>query len=266
MAHIVPSVTSQGWVSVSSEYVGRHRSARAVSRVSVPGSAFKAPPRRIVRPLIHAGATVVLAGAAVTSYLTATPADGVGGAEAGLAMEISRATVDPANLASAQSHLAGVPAFDAAEVDREVGSGNNAIISRVQASAGAAAAEEARLAEERQAEADRVARDAQREAVLSNARQDPKSVARVMVADRGWNDAQFQCLVRLWQKESNWRYTARNPSSGAYGIPQSLPGSKMASPRLRSSGASAISPRATARRAAHGRTPSRSTGTDRRLL
>ena len=35
--------------------------------------------------------------------------------------------------------------------------------------------------------------------------------------------------MRLWQKESNWRYTARNPSSGAYGIPQSLPGSKMAS-------------------------------------
>jgi hypothetical protein len=81
----------------------------------------------------------------------------------------------------------------------------------------------------RAAEADRVAREAQRAAVLANARTDPRSVARIMVAERGWDDAQFQCLNKLWTKESNWSYTARNRSSGAYGIPQSLPGSKMAS-------------------------------------
>lgn len=40
---------------------------------------------------------------------------------------------------------------------------------------------------------------------------------------------QFSCLVKLWERESNWRLTAMNKSSGAYGIPQSLPGSKMAS-------------------------------------
>jgi hypothetical protein len=40
--------------------------------------------------------------------------------------------------------------------------------------------------------------------------------------------AQFQCLDQLWQKESGWSYTAYNASSGATGIPQSLPGSKMA--------------------------------------
>ena len=50
-----------------------------------------------------------------------------------------------------------------------------------------------------------------------------------MVADRGWNDAQFGCLVKLWTKESNWRWNADNPTSSAYGIPQALPGSKMAS-------------------------------------
>ena len=37
------------------------------------------------------------------------------------------------------------------------------------------------------------------------------------------------CLNKLWNKESGWNYKATNPSSGAYGIPQSLPGSKMAS-------------------------------------
>lgn len=45
----------------------------------------------------------------------------------------------------------------------------------------------------------------------------------------GWGADQLTCLISLWQKESNWNSTASNPSSGAYGIPQSLPGSKMAS-------------------------------------
>jgi hypothetical protein len=38
----------------------------------------------------------------------------------------------------------------------------------------------------------------------------------------------MSCLVPLWEGESGWRWNAENSSSGAYGIPQSLPGSKMA--------------------------------------
>jgi hypothetical protein len=41
--------------------------------------------------------------------------------------------------------------------------------------------------------------------------------------------AQFSCLVKLWEKESGWNHLARNRYSGAHGIPQALPGSKMAS-------------------------------------
>jgi len=41
--------------------------------------------------------------------------------------------------------------------------------------------------------------------------------------------AEFDCLVALWNKESRWNVFAENRSSGAYGIPQALPGSKMAS-------------------------------------
>jgi len=57
--------------------------------------------------------------------------------------------------------------------------------------------------------------------------------ARAFAADLaasqyGWGADQFQCLDKLWQKESGWSYTALNASSGAAGIPQSLPGSKMA--------------------------------------
>jgi len=56
-----------------------------------------------------------------------------------------------------------------------------------------------------------------------------QAIAAGAVAARGWGNDQFNCLVSLWQKESNWRVDAANSSSGAYGIPQSLPGSKMAS-------------------------------------
>ena len=56
-----------------------------------------------------------------------------------------------------------------------------------------------------------------------------KAIAYDMVAARGWAVAEYDCLVSLWQKESGWNVYANNPSSGAYGIPQSLPGSKMAS-------------------------------------
>ncbi|GAA1099919.1 lytic transglycosylase domain-containing protein [Nocardiopsis composta] len=59
---------------------------------------------------------------------------------------------------------------------------------------------------------------------------DPKSIAKAMLGDYGWGEDQFSgCLEPLWEKESNWNHQAKNPSSGAYGIPQSLPGSKMAS-------------------------------------
>ncbi|MET0734597.1 MAG: lytic transglycosylase domain-containing protein [Microbacterium sp.] len=56
-----------------------------------------------------------------------------------------------------------------------------------------------------------------------------QAIAYQMVLGRGWGDDQFACLVALWNKESGWRVNAHNRSSGAYGIPQALPGSKMAS-------------------------------------
>ena len=46
--------------------------------------------------------------------------------------------------------------------------------------------------------------------------------------DYGWSDADFQALVKLWNKESGWNPSAHNSSSGAHGIPQALPASKMA--------------------------------------
>ncbi|WP_062136127.1 G5 domain-containing protein [Demequina aestuarii] len=56
-----------------------------------------------------------------------------------------------------------------------------------------------------------------------------RALGRELAAQWGWTGAEWNCLNALFTKESNWRHTAQNSSSGAYGIPQSLPGSKMAS-------------------------------------
>jgi hypothetical protein len=50
-----------------------------------------------------------------------------------------------------------------------------------------------------------------------------------MLSGYGWPVTEFGCLLPLWNTESGWNYAASNPSSGAYGIPQALPGDKMAS-------------------------------------
>ena len=59
--------------------------------------------------------------------------------------------------------------------------------------------------------------------------EDAQRIAASMVSERGWGADQTACLINLWNKESHWNVHAENSSSGAYGIPQSLPGSKMAS-------------------------------------
>lgn len=53
-----------------------------------------------------------------------------------------------------------------------------------------------------------------------------QAIALAMVQARGWGNDQYSCLVSLWNRESHWNVYASNPS-GAYGIPQALPGSKM---------------------------------------
>jgi hypothetical protein len=57
----------------------------------------------------------------------------------------------------------------------------------------------------------------------------PRQIAQAMLGSFGWSSSQFSCLDPLWEHESGWSVTAENPGSGAYGIPQALPGSRMAS-------------------------------------
>jgi hypothetical protein len=66
-------------------------------------------------------------------------------------------------------------------------------------------------------------------ATVTAASGSPQQIAQVMLASFGWSSGQFSCLDPLWAHESGWSVTAYNAGSGAYGIPQALPGSRMAS-------------------------------------
>ncbi|GAA3186356.1 lytic transglycosylase domain-containing protein [Nonomuraea roseoviolacea] len=54
-----------------------------------------------------------------------------------------------------------------------------------------------------------------------------KVIALDQVVRRSWSYQEFRCLDSLWTRESNWDHRAYNSNSGAYGIPQALPGGKM---------------------------------------
>jgi len=71
---------------------------------------------------------------------------------------------------------------------------------------------------------ERASRDAERKKLEGT----PKEVAINLLPDHGWSESQFSCLEKLWNKESRWRVDADNPGSTAYGIPQALPGYRMA--------------------------------------
>lgn len=85
--------------------------------------------------------------------------------------------------------------------------------------AAAAAAEEAAAAE-----AARIAA----EPVPVNDPAGAKAYAAAALGGHGWGASEMTCLNTLWTKESEWLTSATNASSGAYGIPQALPGTKLA--------------------------------------
>ena len=55
-----------------------------------------------------------------------------------------------------------------------------------------------------------------------------QSTAKSLLASEGFSSSEWPCLYDIWEQESTWNVYADNAASGAYGIPQSLPASKMA--------------------------------------
>lgn len=65
---------------------------------------------------------------------------------------------------------------------------------------------------------------------ITGTKEDYKAYAYDLVLNKYlWSESDYQALVNLWERESNWNANAHNKSSGAHGIPQSLPASKMSS-------------------------------------
>ena len=209
---------------MTTPYQGRHQGRH---RAGSPGSdrrrgtALGRPfdfSRALRRPLASAAAVLAVAGATAAGYasaakphisaasFTASPA------AVSQATELSDNQIDT-NAALAHARRGGVQRASALTQRQKV------------AADGLAAA----ISRARKVAAERAAREQARQGILDRAQSNPRAVGRLLVADRGWAEDQFGCLESLWTKESGWRWNADNPTSDAYGIPQSLPGSKMAS-------------------------------------
>ena len=135
------------------------------------------------------------------------------------------AALDARTAAEVSSRSAARDAAVDAEQVRRAEQGSDAAREGAQATRAASAAEvAAQQAAAQAAEAERQRVAAEQAAAVA----DPRAAGRAMAAQRGWGPDQFACLDNLWTKESGWVATADNPTSDAYGIPQSLPGEKMA--------------------------------------
>ena len=205
---------------MAKRYDGRHRQPGRHRAPEVQGK-HRLAAAAVRRPVLTTAAVVALLGASAAGYAKAGDATGTL-TSSGIPSSAADQAVTGIGSAQRQEDAEHRQATAAAALKAQAG---QEAAAKAKAAAAAAAAQQ--LAAQRQAEAQRAARDAQRQQVLASAQNDPRSAARTMLADYGWSDSQFSCLDSLWTKESGWRYTATNAGSGAYGIPQSLPASKM---------------------------------------
>jgi hypothetical protein len=180
--------------------------------------AFRVARTALGRPLVTAG---VAAGLLSTGAIVAASSGGAANAETlTFAVDALTTTVSTEQAKTEQSDVARVAADrSAANAQLSAAAARNAELEKARA---------AKIAKQRKAAAERAARAAERERIIANAQQDPKAVARMLLPEFGYSQAQWPCLDQLWIGESDWRWYVENPSSGAYGIPQSLPARKMA--------------------------------------
>ncbi len=147
--------------------------------------------------------------------------------------ELTEAAVEETE--SVRAEVAQVQArLDTAEAEKKAAEEEAARKAEEEAAAAAAAEEEAARQADNTSPGDSGSGGAPAPAPMpASVPVDPGSaqaIAQEMAAaNYGWGDDQFGCLVALWNRESGWNAQAMNPSSGAYGIPQALPGDKMAS-------------------------------------
>jgi hypothetical protein len=208
--------------------------------------------RRLVQHAIAGVGFSAFVATTAIATLTSPPNAGVANADPVVAVPVSSSSPTPA----AATALASAAARADQEADRSAARATLAATAAKQASRRAealakrgksVAAEEARLkaaaaraaaaaARARAAAAKAKAeREAARQRALANrgylpGTTNPRDMARQILRNKyGYGEEQFSCFNNIIIRESMWDVYATNPSSGAYGIPQALPGSKMAS-------------------------------------
>jgi hypothetical protein len=163
----------------------------------------------------------------------AEPADGPSQVAADAQQQAAEASAEAAAAKkAAQADQARQEAADKKAADKKAAAAKTA----AKEAADKKAAEKraaAEAAKKRAAQEAAAAKAAEEEAAAKAraSRNDPaaaKAYAEGALASFGWGAGQLGCLETLWHKESGWSLSATNSSSGAYGIPQALPGHKMA--------------------------------------
>ncbi|NNM46625.1 hypothetical protein [Knoellia koreensis] len=205
---------------MSQPYQGRHR-ARHRRQVSKSSSLVRA----VRRPAVTSSLLLAVVATTAAGYQAADNRQ-TGAA----AFTVSTEAIDQAN------ELADAQIEDSARLAADRNDTNASIAAVQEKDRLAAVAAKKAIEKARKDAAEKVARDkarkaleAKKKALIAGAQKDPRAAARALLGDYGFDDSQWSCLDNLWNGESGWRHTAENSSSGAYGIPQSLPASKMAS-------------------------------------
>jgi len=157
------------------------------------------------------------------------PADPVADAERAATAARDDEEAERARVAAVAAETAYQRALSLGEqgdaIDKQSAENKAAIKARIAAAKARAEAAEAEAA---------AAQERARKAAIANQGYTPgttdvREIARQILANKfSYGDDQFSCFDWIIKRESNWNVHATNPSSGAYGLPQSLPGNKMA--------------------------------------
>ena len=182
----------------------------------------------VVAGVVAAALGVASLGTAANAALTLPEASRVAGTQAAAQVSNNKSAEISASLdAAATKGAADRAAADKAAAEKAAA--DKAVADQAAAEKAAADAAAKQAAD---AAAAAAAAEAAAAAAAPKAVDDPaaaKAYAASILGSYGWSAAEMTALNTLWEKESNWRTTATNASSGAYGIVQSLPAGKMAS-------------------------------------
>ncbi|TFC93663.1 hypothetical protein E3O65_14990 [Cryobacterium breve] len=217
MAIIAGSVLAISGLAVGAGFAGQ---AAAATQARVSATSELADSTGLHREQLSAYSAVAKAHVDNTASTTLNEANQV--------IAASQNKVDASSLAAVASSLASYEVLPLDEITSLTAQtkAETAAVSAATAEADRAAAEAVAAAA-----AQAAAAEAARAQTLAagNTPAGARATAQAMASSQyGWGSDQFSCLNQLWQKESEWKFDAVNSNGGATGIPQALPGNKMA--------------------------------------